>query len=289
MSFFKDYNPDYFYLSLGGGVQSSALAEMIAIGSLPAPDAVFFADTGDEPAYVYQQIEYLTSRLAGVTPVNIIKGGHILDDIYNGARFAAMPLFTDLRGKRGRMKRQCTAEYKVRPILKAVKKELLERGMAHRDGRGLVVHKGLAIHGWLGISLDEYQRMKPSPDWWVNNRWPLVDLEMTRQDCVIWLTDHDLPVPLKSSCMICPYHNDDYYRWIKEARPDDWEHIVQFDHDLRDGAKLKLAATARAQLFMHRDLIPLDQVDFRTAIEKGQLPLFSAYDDEFCESGHCFM
>jgi hypothetical protein len=200
-----------------------------------------------------------------------------------------MPLFTDLHNKRGRMKRQCTSEYKVRPIHKAVKKDLLTRGMAHRDGRGLVVHKNLTVECWLGISLDEYQRMKPSTDWWVKHRWPLIDLKMTRADCIAWLKDRDLPIPYKSSCRICPYHNDGYYRWVKETHPDDWGHIVQFDHDLRNGQKLKLAASAKARLYMHRSLVPLDQVDLRTPQEKGQLSLLPAYDEEFCDSGHCFV
>ena len=41
-------------VSLGAGVQSSAMALMFAKGELtPMPDGAIFADTGAEPQYVY--------------------------------------------------------------------------------------------------------------------------------------------------------------------------------------------------------------------------------------------
>jgi hypothetical protein len=53
------------FLHLGAGVQSSTIVEMIVEGDLPPVDAVIFADTGNEPKWVYEQVDYLKSRLGG--------------------------------------------------------------------------------------------------------------------------------------------------------------------------------------------------------------------------------
>ena len=52
---------DYTYLSLGAGVQSSALLVLGCTDErVPKPDAAVFADTGDEPSWVYDYLKVLT-------------------------------------------------------------------------------------------------------------------------------------------------------------------------------------------------------------------------------------
>jgi 3'-phosphoadenosine 5'-phosphosulfate sulfotransferase (PAPS reductase)/FAD synthetase len=55
-------------LSLGAGVQSTALALMAVEGVLPLPDVAIFSDTGWEPAKVYRQVARIAEVLtaAGV-------------------------------------------------------------------------------------------------------------------------------------------------------------------------------------------------------------------------------
>ena len=50
-------------LSLGAGVQSSTLALMAARGDIKPPKAAIFADTGWEPAKVYDYLEWLEEQL----------------------------------------------------------------------------------------------------------------------------------------------------------------------------------------------------------------------------------
>lgn len=280
-------------LSLGGGVQSSTLVEMMVVGELPAVDFVIFADTGDEPAHVYQAVWYLAGRLASINvPTIVVSGGDMVADLYGGKRFAAMPLFTKQHTKTvpsfwgdvdfhaiGRLKRQCTSEYKITPIERFVKRELLARGEArlYADGR-IYVNKGVMVEVMLGISLDEAERMKPSQNKWMVNRWPLIDRRMTRQGCINWLKERGLPIPQKSSCKRCPYHDDAYWLEMKQSRPADWAEVVQFDADLRDGDKLRLAATAKGQVFLHQSCIPLADVVFEP---KQNLPV------EICDEGYC--
>lgn len=283
---------DYTYMSLGAGVQSSTLAEMIAERELPPPDLVIFADTGDEPAHTYQQVDYLRQRLGGVgVELVTVSAGNLRQALQSGVgRFAAIPAFTVKDGKRGRLQRQCTADYKIAPIEAVVRARLLEMGLAkRRKGDGaILIKRGVQAEAWLGISLDEVQRMKPNRTRWINNRWPLIEKRMTRHDCRQWLLTRNLPMPQKSSCLICPFHDDRAWRHLRNNAPDDWAGVVDFDASLRDERAGRFSSTATGQLFLHSSCVPLDEVDLRTPQERGQLSLFETETD-VCDEGYCFI
>ncbi len=94
---------------------------------IPGFNAAIFADTGWEPLAVYRHLHRLEriAAPAGI-PVVRVSAGHIrrdaLDPIH---RFASMPLFTlGPNGERGMMRRQCTSEYKIKPIKEEVRRRL---------------------------------------------------------------------------------------------------------------------------------------------------------------------
>ena len=119
--------PTCRFLSLGAGVQSSATLVLAVRGRIPTFDAAVFADTGWEPSTVYRQLARLTriAERAGI-PVLRVSNGHIRKDALDSAhRFASMPLFTlGPKGERGMARRQCTTEYKIRPIKAEVRRRL---------------------------------------------------------------------------------------------------------------------------------------------------------------------
>src|SRR5678809_803098 len=114
-----DYN--FSYLSFGAGRQSSTIAEMIVEGEIPPVNLAIFADTQNEPDWVYKQVEYLRGRLAlrGI-PLDVVTVGNIYNSIMAGStRIASIPVFSMQRdgdNKIGRLRRQCTREYKIAPI-----------------------------------------------------------------------------------------------------------------------------------------------------------------------------
>ena len=93
-------------------------------------------------------------------------------------------------GSKGMLSRQCTDRWKIRPIRTKLR-QLLGRRPRTGDIRALI-----------GISLDEWHRMRSSDVKYIENVYPLVDLRMTRQDCVAWLQDHSLDIPPKSACLL---------------------------------------------------------------------------------------
>lgn len=133
---------------------------------------------------------------------------------------------------------------------------------------------------WLGISLDEATRMKPSHVKWAVNRYPLVDAKLTRHSCLLWLKKHGYPEPPKSACIGCPFHNDNYWRELRDTQPLVFQEAVDFDAAIRH-----MPARLRQPVFLHRTIVPLGEVDLRTPQEKGQSGFEFEFDEE-CE-GYC--
>lgn len=283
--------PDFTYMSLGGGVQSGAMAEMIAEGALPCPDAVIFSDTGNEPVYVYEYVDYLTRRLASVgVPVYVVSAGNLVNDLQKTTgRFAAIPAFSmPANGKRGRLRRQCTQDYKIVPIEKKVRELLVDAGHARRGPTGRIrVPNKVKVEAWFGISLDEVQRMKPNRTKFITNRWPLIEMRMSRQDCLRWLEKAGLPIPKKSSCLICPFHNKNHWIEMRENRPDDWDMVTGFDDGLRDSSQSRFKDTAKGTLYLYSGCIPLREIDIDRRDAQGVLQFESEID--VCDEGYCFV
>jgi hypothetical protein len=261
-------------LSLGAGVQSTTLALMAAHGEIgPMPDLAIFADTGAEPEPTYEYLRWLTSPGILPFPTKIVSAGNIRDDILQGLnttghRFASIPFFTLYKGKAGMARRQCTKEYKLQPIRREVSRLV---GSKKRAG---------AVEMWIGISLDEVIRMKPSRVKYIEHRWPLIEKRMTRSDCLSWIERKGYPRPPKSACTFCPYRSNENWIHMKETDPASFEDAVRVDHAIRankaEGAKL------RAEPYLHRSLKPLDQVDLRSASELGQGDLFGNDCEGMC-------
>lgn len=251
-------------LSLGAGVQSSTLLLMAVHGELEV-DRAIFADTGWEPAAVYEWLEVLVpiAERAGI-PVDVVTGGNLREDAISHAQAekAWLPLhILNQQGQPGMLRRQCTANYKIRPI----KRRLRELGATAKQ----------PITQIIGISLDEFGRMRDPDVRYIRHEYPLVDRRMTRLACVGWLARHGYPEPPKSSCLGCPYKSDRQWRALKVASPDEWQQTVEFDQVVRH------ARAAFTGAYVHRSLKPLDQVDLSTPQDAGQLEMFGGECDGF--------
>jgi hypothetical protein len=246
-------------ISLGAGVQSTTLALLAHHGEIEPPDYAVFADTGWEPKAVYKHLNWLEKHLS--FPVVGVSAGNLKDNLLGktkGKRIAAVPLFT---ANGGMGLRQCTYEHKIRPIQKFCKP---------------FSSKGNPVISQIGISTDEWARMKPSRVKYMENTWPLIDLEMSRNDCMVWLKDKGYVVPPKSACLGCPYHNDAQWREIKTEYPEEFEETCKVDEAIRVDDKFKF------KRYMHRSLKSLRDVDFRTMEEMGQLNFFTDECEGMC-------
>jgi len=251
-------------LSLGAGVQSTTLALMAAHGEAPMPDVAIFADTQWEPREVYRHLRWLTLILP--FEILIVTKGNIRQGLVERrnttvGRVASIPWHTiNPDGSHGMGRRQCSSEYKLTPIMHAIREKLGKPGRAH-------IAPG-AVEILLGISRDEAQRMREPRQRYMVNRYPLIEMGMTRQACLRWLDGHGYPRPAKSACIGCPFHDNDHWRGMRDNQPEEWADAVAADKALRLGE----ARGMRAIEFMHPQRVPLDEVDL--SVDNRQLDLF---------------
>ena len=174
-------------ISLGGGVQSSVMSFMASGGAFGAiPDCAIFADTHWEPSTIYTHLDWLSRNLS--FPLYVVDNGRslredarALTNHSSNESFIDIPVYlkgTDGSGD-GMGRRQCAEHYKVRPIRRKIR-ELI--GLMKRQR----IPSGATVELWLGISTDETIRMKTSRDRWIHNRYPLIEVGMSRKDCLEW-------------------------------------------------------------------------------------------------------
>lgn len=268
-------------ISLGAGVQSSTMALMAAHGGItPMPKAAIFSDVGGgeeavEPMSVYRWLDWLEKQLP--FPVYRVWKGNLkmvaltLREKKDGTGTwtkSLLPVYTlDEEGQRGHMRRACTYDYKLMPLMKAARKlGNIKRGQKH-----------VGVVQWVGFSTDEASRMKPSLEPWAEVRWPLIEKNMSRRDCFKWMESHGYPKPPRSACYFCPYHSDAEWIRLKTEEPDEFKKAIEFERELQ--RTKGLTTNMRSVPYLHASRKPLSEVVFD---ERKQLDLFENSCEGMC-------
>ena len=236
-------------ISLGWGTQSFALAAMVALGELEPVDFAIHADTTHERTATYRFAEKWTPWLEerGVKVVTTISANANI--IEHGG--TPLPTFQITEKGLGMLGRQCTNRWKIQPMRREIQRR----------------RNGEPVEQWLGITLDEVQRMRQSDVKYITNRYPLIENRLSRWDCIKWLDEHDLEVPTRSACVFCPFHSRAEWRDIRDNAPEDWIKSVEVDELIRK-------ARPPYDLFVCNQRKPLEECDFDTQEDAGQLSLW---------------
>jgi hypothetical protein len=245
------------------------MALMAAHGEItPMPKCAIFADTQDEPEEVYHWLEKLEKWLP--FPVHRVTEGRLSDSVtklktskdgnlYTESGIPAYTLKPD--GLKGMSQRQCTQNYKINPIRKFLRKW---------QKQGVVQ--------WIGISLDEAHRMKPSRDKWVTNVWPLIDKRMNRHNCLLWLNKNGYPKPPRSACIYCPYHSNSEWRALSDRS---FLEAAQFEKNLQAAFRQLTHGNGNVP-YLHPSRVNLMEVDFSTDEDHGQQIMFGNECEGMC-------
>lgn len=238
-------------LSFGCGVQTVTVAAMTALGDFEKPDYAVFADTQWESKATYKYLDFFMGWAAahGLWIVRASRGNIRKDALDPNHRFASMPLWTQSQdGYGGELRRQCTKEYKIEVVQNVIRRTAGVQPRARWKGEPAEV--------WIGISLDEAIRMNESQEKWIRHRWPLIEKRMTRQACESYLSANGLPIPPKSACIGCPYHNNRQWKTMKEQEPLEFQDACDFDQDIRT-----TRVALKNPVFLHRSLVPLAEAN----------------------------
>jgi hypothetical protein len=227
--------------SCGGGVDSTAIAVLISDGRLPKPDLAVMVDTGYEKQATWQHDnDVLIPRLAtiGVT-LNIIKTADYGDppNLLDNTGHVVIPAYRRLDdGKEIKFHSHCNNNWKVRVTRSWLRAQGVER-----------------TENWIGIAADEDRRARESPIKWLIYRYPLIELGLTRADCIFLIGQSGWPMPPRTSCIFCPLQDDRQWRLMRDKSPDDWQRALMAEKEIQQ---------IDSQTFLHYSCAPLDQVEF---------------------------
>lgn len=256
--------------SYGGGVQSTAALVLAAQGKIDFPIFVF-SNVGDDSEHptTLEYVNAIAKPYAAANGIELVelrytqrngKQPTLYQVIIGDNRSIDIPMRVS-NGAPGN--RSCTEDFKIKVIDRWLKVNGATKDMP-------------AVIG-LGISLDEFSRMRTDDSRYPFKRkeYPLIDMRLTRQDCINIIGRAGLPVPPKSSCWFCPFHRLTEWRRMKEHEP----HLFAAAINLEKRVNEKRASFGKDPLFLTDKLIPLDR-----AVQHTQHELDF---DLACESGFC--
>lgn len=246
--------------SCGGGVQSAAIAAMLCIGHLDAPDIAVIVDTEREMSTTWEYFDavlYPNCLERGIKIHRVNKSDYATVDLYSGADKSTLtiPAFTDHAGRIGKLPTYCSNEWKVR----ALQRFCIEK---FPESKG--------FDQWLGISRDESHRMRFQQGKW-QYKHPLIDdgRLMSRTDCIQIVRSLGWPEPPKSRCYMCPNQTQPEWEDMRENHPEDFLKAQDFESRIR---------VKDNSIYLHSSGKRLDQMITEEQLDFGGT----------CMSGMCF-
>ena len=268
------------FISYGGGVQSTALVVLAALGKIEPVRAALFSNVGDDSEHpaTNRYVRDVMIPWAAERGVDVIELHRTLK---NGERQTLWQRMMDYEGDKLRepipvygysgapLSRSCTADHKIKVLGKYIK--------AH------ATKEELPADVLIGISVDEIQRANRGKDeTWERRQYPLLDLNMTRIDCVKVIEEAGLPVPPKSSCFFCPFHSNLAWSELRRDEPALFAKAVELENKLI----ARRAARNEQPVFLTRKGKPLAD-----AIGEAGPTLFmdGTFNEGKCDEGYCWV
>jgi len=237
-------------LSLGAGVNSTALLILVTKDKLPLNEVVF-ADTGVEHLETYSYIErwikpFCAERGIPLTTVSAVDRPNLED-------FCHLKHCTP-----SRLHRWCTEKWKIIPIYR---------------------HLPRPCTIYMGICWDEVHRMgRPHVKGGaqVTVEYPLIDQKIGRAGCEKIIIDHGLPIPIKSGCFFCPFTSLAGWRDLWQKHPEMYDRAIAVERLDKSYPKYPLTGNG----------IPLERLRNRWGYGDKKI---EDYFVEPCDSGFCMV
>lgn len=229
--------------SCGGGVDSTAIAVLICQGKLPKPDYAVMVDCGWEKTstweYIYSEV-IPKLKLHGIN-LNVIKTTEYTNNkIIDSNGYITIPAYKKSE-KPIKFKTNCNETWKVRAVKRWIKKQGVQRCV-----------------NWIGIAADESRRMRIRNEKWFTTRYPLVEMGITREDCLWLICSYGWKKPPRTSCFICPLQNDDSWLNTKLNYHDDWNKAIEVE---------SMIHKINPDIYLHRSMVPLNEVTLGRGIK----------------------
>lgn len=177
-------------VSYGAGTNSTAMLVGLHEHN-ERPDAILFADTGAERPETYQLRDVVSDWCESIGFPQIVTVAEIESLEDNCLRRAALPAIA--YGFRS-----CSEHYKIRPQKRWLKTQDITEPWF-----------------WIGIDAGETHRARHK-----ESRYPLIEWDWGREECIAAIARAGLPQPGKSACFFCPSTKRTEILELKRTHPD---------------------------------------------------------------------
>lgn len=217
-------------LSYGGGVDSTVIAILIINGTIERPEHIVMVDTGYEKQSTWDYINKVVQpRLTEVgLEIKILKTNDYSDNsIIDKNGMVRIPACRkNLDGSVSKLRTCCNGGWKATVVNRWMRKIGIER-----------------VEQWIGFSADESRRKLKNKKKWISFRYPLIELGMTRNDCIYYAGKHNWPMPPRTSCYFCPQQRDEQWRQMARDEPEEFQRAVDLEIELHK---------TKPDIFLHR-------------------------------------
>ena len=275
-------------LSYSGGKQSHALLEMVLSGVIPLPEnfIVLNADPGMENSNSYIFIHRMKQRCLEAGIPFLSARSTLLHDLLTFkerglSRIDNPPYWTRNKGtgKKGRLKQNCTAKYKIAPMRRLLRDYIsMKFNVSQKAKRGIP-----QVETWIGFSADEQHRANKAKSdvKYITLRYPLIEMGMTKQGVVDFFRENRLMEPPPSVCNACFSNGLTMLRDMYYNRFEDWEMAVKVDESIRDMSSVGVTD----EVYVSQSLMPLSELAEKDFLSGDP----EKFMDLRCNSGACFI
>lgn len=248
-------------LSCGAGQQSTALALMSCDNVLypnkfplvPIYDAILFCDLGGERKWVYDQVDFIAENCKRADiPFYVLKDRNLKADYmsnYGIARVCTIPFWSiDENGKKGKMTRHCTIDYKIIQMQNFVRWKLL----GYRKGERTKAEDIQAHEMHIGFTSEEQQRIFDSKHKLFVNKFPMVEMGLVRADNYRYVKEYWGLETKGSACLFCPFHTNYFFEDCKQNCKKDYDTIIDFDNMLEHGIPNSRIGVPNSKVFISK-------------------------------------
>lgn len=195
-------------LAFGGGTNSTAVLVGWHERGLQPIDAILFADTGNEKPHTYKHIAALAPWLksVGMPPITVVKKGGRAETLEeNCLRMNMLPSLA--YGFNG-----CSHKYKIEPQEKFLNNWPPSRDLFKAGGKvtKLIGYDFAEERRWAKAKLEDEKYVY---------RFPLVEWEWSRAECVAAIARAGIALPGKSACFFCPASTKPEIDDLKKSYP----------------------------------------------------------------------
>lgn len=206
------------FISFSGGVESTTMC--ILWGGEATP---IFCDTGSEHEEMYKRIDFVEQQLKKLHGEDFkiirIKG----NAKYKGNYYTSLTDFCLAKNfLPSPVTRFCTEHFKIKPI---------DKFLSTQGDCELMI----------GLNVDEEERRTGNKEMQDNvlYSYPLVNRELTREDCIDILTAHNLnpdfpPYMDRGGCKFCPFKSKKEYAAMVHFAPNEAKEIADLEEAIQD-------------------------------------------------------